>query len=75
MLLYFPMLFFAGIYLPLEIMPVGIRTLSSWTPPGAAVQALGDAWAGTVPSGTSLLVLVATATVAGALAAGSFRWE
>ena len=46
MLLYFPMLFFAGIYLPLEIMPEGLQTFSSWTPPGAAVNALGDAWAG-----------------------------
>ena len=75
MLVYFPMLFFAGIYLPLEIMPDGLRTFSSWTPPGAAADALGDAWAGTVPTGTSLLVLVATAVVAGGLATRLFRWE
>ena len=75
MLLYFPMLFLAGIYLPLEVMPEGIRTFSSWTPPGAAVNALGDAWTGTAPSGTSLLVLLVTALVAGALATRRFRWE
>lgn len=75
MLLYFPMLFFAGIYLPLEIMPEGLQTFSSWTPPGAAVTALGDAWAGTAPTAASLLVLAATAVVAGGLATRLFRWE
>ena len=75
MLVYFPMLFFAGIYLPLEVMPEGLRTVSSWTPAGAAVDALGDAWAGTPPSVTSLLVLVISAVVAGGLATRSFRWE
>lgn len=75
MLVYFPMLFFAGIYLPLEIMPEGLRTFSSWTPAGAAVNALGDTWAGTAPSVTGLLVLVATAGVAGGLATRFFRWE
>lgn len=75
MLLYFPMLFFAGIYLPMAIMPQGLRTFASWTPPGAAVNALGDAWAGTVPTTTSLLVLAVTAVVAGGLATRLFRWE
>ena len=75
MLLYFPMLFFAGIYLPLQIMPEGLQTFSARTPPGAAVQALSDAWAGATPTATSLLVLVATTVVAGGLATRYFRWE
>lgn len=75
MLLYFPMLFFAGIYLPLEIMPAGLRTFSSWTPAGAAVNALGDAWAGSTPTLTSLGVLVLTAVVTAWLATRLFRWE
>ncbi|AXV05769.1 integral membrane protein [Euzebya pacifica] len=75
MLLYFPMLFFAGIYLPLEIMPEGLQAFSARTPPGAAVQALSDAWAGATPTATSLLVLVATTIVAGGLATRFFRWE
>ena len=75
MLLYFPMLFFAGIYLPLEIMPEGLQAFSARTPPGAAVQALSDAWAGATPTATSLLVLVATTVVAGGLATRFFRWE
>ena len=75
MLLYFPMLFFAGIYVPLAIMPAGLRTISGWTPAGAAANALGDAWAGTAPTATSLLVLGVTAVVAAGLAARLFRWE
>lgn len=75
MLLYFPMLFFAGIYLPIEIMPAGLRTLSGWTPAGAAVDALGDAWAGATPTSTSLLVLAVTAVVAAGVATRVFRWE
>lgn len=75
MLTYFPMMFFAGVYLPLEIMPAGLATFSARTPPGAAVHALGDAWAGVTPTATSLLVLVATTVVAGGLATRLFRWE
>lgn len=75
MLTYFPMMFFAGVYLPLEIMPTGLQTFSEWTPPGAAAQALSDAWAGATPSATGLLVLAATTVVAGGLATRFFRWE
>lgn len=75
MLVYFPMLFFAGIYLPLEVMPAGLRTVSGYTPAGAAVTALGDAWAGAAPTVTSLVVLALTALVTGALATRFFRWE
>lgn len=75
MLLYFPFLFFAGIYIPLEVMPDGIRTVSGYTPAGAAVQALTDSWAGSVPATSSLLVLAAYGVVAGGLAARFFRWD
>jgi ABC-2 type transport system permease protein len=59
----------------LEIMPEGLQTFSALTPPGAAVQALSDAWAGATPTATSLLVLVATTVIAGGLATRYFRWE
>jgi ABC-2 type transport system permease protein len=75
MLLYFPLLFFAGVYIPLEVMPDGIRTVSTYTPAGAAVQALSDSWAGTTPSLSSVLVMVAYAVVAGTLAVLFFRWD
>ncbi len=50
MLLYFPLLFFAGVYIPLEVMPDGVRTVSGYTPSGATVQALSASWAGEVPA-------------------------
>lgn len=75
MLLYFPLLFFAGIYVPLAVMPQSIRTISGWTPAGAAVEALGDSWAGTTPTVESLLVMLLYAVVAGGLAVWRFRWE
>lgn len=75
MLVYFPLLFFAGVYIPLEIMPQGIQTIAGYTPAGAAVRALSDAWAGSAPTVTSLLVLTASAIIAGGLAIWRFRWE
>ncbi len=75
MLLYFPLLFFAGVYLPLEIMPPGIRTISSYTPAGAAVQALSDTWAGNVPMISSLTVMALYAVLATSLAVWRFRWN
>lgn len=75
MMLYFPLLFFAGVYIPLQVMPEGVRTISSFTPAGAAVQALSDSWAGGVPEASSLLVMAVYAVVAGSLAVWLFRWE
>ena len=75
MLLYFPLLFFAGVYIPLEVMPAGVRTVSGYTPSGAAVQALSASWVGEVPQTSSLLVMAAWALVAGSLAVWLFRWD
>lgn len=75
MLLYFPLLFFAGVHIPLQVMPEGVRTISLFTPAGAAVQALSDGWVGTVPQTSSLLVMAAYAVVAGSLAVWLFRWD
>jgi ABC-2 type transport system permease protein len=75
MAIYFPMLFFAGVYFPREAMPDGLRTVSDLTPAGAAVQALSDTWAGTPPTTSSLIVMAAYAIGAGVLAALVFRWE
>jgi ABC-2 type transport system permease protein len=75
MLLYFPLLFFAGVYIPLEVMPEGVRTVSSYTPTGAAVRALSASWAGDVPETSSLLVMAAYVLVAGSLAIWLFRWD
>lgn len=74
MAVYFPMLFFAGVYFPRESMPDGLRRISDLTPIGAGVQAMQDAWNGTVPAGSHLLVMAASAVIAGLVAAMVFRW-
>lgn len=75
MILYFPFLFFAGVYIPLQVMPAGVQTISTYTPAGAAVQALSDSWVGSAPQTSSLLVMVVWAVVAGSLAVWLFRWD
>jgi len=75
MAVYFPMLFFAGVYFPREAMPDGLRAVSDLTPSGAAVQAFQDTWSGQAPATSSLLVMAAFALGAGLLAAMVFRWE
>ncbi len=75
MAIYFPMLFFSGVYFPRQVMPDGLRTVSDLTPAGAGVQAIQDAWFGSGPALSNLLVMAAYALGAGLLAAFWFRWE
>ncbi len=75
MAVYFPMLFFAGVWIPRSVMPDGLRTVSDFTPLGSAVQALEDAWFGITPDVLNLGVMAAYALVVGFLAVRVFRWE
>ena len=75
MAVYFPMLFFAGVYFPRGAMPPGLLAVSDLTPAGAAVQALSDTWSGVAPSTSNLIVMAAYAIGASVLAALVFRWE
>jgi len=74
-LLFFPMMFFAGLWLPIAAMPASLRHISHFTPLGAAVQALGDATAGQWPHPPQLAAMAAYAAVFGAAAIKLFRWE
>lgn len=74
-LVYFPMLFFAGMWMPLEMMPDLVATIASWTPLGAASIALNQAWFGTGVPWFELAVVVGYAVVAFPLAVKLFRWE
>jgi ABC-2 type transport system permease protein len=56
-------------------MPDSLRTVSDFSPLGAAVQALDDAWFGVTPSLLHLAVMVAYALVVGIVAIRVFRWE
>lgn len=73
--LYFPLLFFAGLWVPRPVMPPVLRDISDWSPLGAAVEALQTALQTGFPPVRSLLVLAAYAVVFGWLAVRFFRWE
>jgi ABC-2 type transport system permease protein len=71
----YPMMFFSGLYYPVQLMPAFIQDISKYTPLGAAVPAIGDSWVGVFPPAQPLLVLAAYALVFGFLAKRFFRWE
>lgn len=73
--LFFPVLFFGGLWVPREHMNDTLRTISDFSPLGAGVQALQDTGAGDWPQLLPVLVLLGWTLVAGGLAARHFRWE
>lgn len=74
-IVFFPLAFFAGLWLPRANMNDVLRTISDFTPLGAGVQALQDASAGHWPQLLHLAVMLGWAIVAGALATRYFRWD
>ncbi|MFD7656956.1 ABC transporter permease [Actinosynnema sp. NPDC059797] len=74
-LVFFPLVFFAGLWLPRAGMPEVLRAISDFTPLGAGVQSLQDATAGHWPQPLHLAVVLGWVVVAGVPAARYFRWE
>jgi ABC-2 type transport system permease protein len=74
-LAFFPMMFFAGLWLPRELMPTVLLDISNYTPLGAAVEAMQNSMLGGSLPVAPLLVLAAYAVVFGFLARRFFRWE
>ncbi|NLV71091.1 MAG: ABC transporter permease [Actinobacteria bacterium] len=74
-ILFYPMMFFAGLYFPREMMPSILRHVSDWTPLGAAVKAMQAAAEGSFPPVQSLLVMLGYAVVFGLAAVKQFKWE
>ncbi len=74
-LLFFPMMFFAGLWIPRAAMPANLREISDYMPLGAGVQALQDATAGAWPHPLQLVVLAAYIVVFGIIASKVFRWQ
>jgi ABC-2 type transport system permease protein len=73
--IFFPLVFLAGLWWPRELMPGALQVLSDISPLGAAVEAVQDSMQGQFPPAMPLLVLVAYAVVFGFLARRWFRWE
>jgi len=74
-LVFFPLMFFAGLWLPRAAMNSVLRTISDLTPLGAGVQALQDATSGHWPQLLHVGVMLGWLLGAGGLAARYFRWE
>ena len=72
---FYPLMFFSGLYYPMQLMPGPMLDISHFTPLGAAVQAIIYPMFGEFPPAQGLLVLTAYALVFGFLAKRFFRWE
>jgi ABC-2 type transport system permease protein len=74
-LLFFPNMFFAGVYFPTEDMSPVMRQIGNFTPLGAALHAVRDSWMGVDPRLEYLGIMAAYVVIAGTLAARFFRWQ
>jgi ABC-2 type transport system permease protein len=74
-LLFFPSMFFAGLWTPREVMPKVIQRIGDFTPLGAGERALHEAATGHWPSLLPVVVLLGYLVLFGAAAAKLFRWE
>lgn len=72
---FFPMMFTAGVWLPVAAMPDLLRRIVEWTPFGAGAQALNQAAAGHWPDWSHLGVTTLWAVLLLAGAVRWFRWE
>jgi ABC-2 type transport system permease protein len=74
-LLFFPLMFFAGLWTPREVMPSVLQKIGDFTPLGAGERALHETMTGHWPALVSVTVLVGYLAVFGFAAARLFRWS
>jgi ABC-2 type transport system permease protein len=74
-LVYYPMMFVAGVWTPGPVMPEAVRRVADFTPLGAASQAMQAAWAGDSVRPLHLVVMAAFTVGLGAIAVRTFRWS
>jgi ABC-2 type transport system permease protein len=72
---FYPLLFFAGLWLPRQLMPGVLQSISNYTPLGASVEAVQDSMQGQFPPAAPLLVLAGYALIFALVARRFFRWE
>lgn len=75
MLFFFPSMFTAGVWTPVQAMGGLLRDIVVLTPLGAASEALNAAQLGRFPSAADLLVVAAWTVVLAAISVRTFRWE
>lgn len=74
-LIYFPLLFLAGLWTPGPIMPDAVREIGQYTPLGAAAQALTAGWFEPGFPALQIVVLIAWSAVLLPLGVKLFRWS
>jgi ABC-2 type transport system permease protein len=74
-ILFYPLMFFSGLWLPIPSMPAVLQHLSHATPLGAAWEAFQNSDIGRWPTALSLVTMAAWVIVFGAAATRFFRWE
>ncbi|MFE1231188.1 ABC transporter permease [Streptomyces sp. NPDC058745] len=72
---FFPTMFTAGVWVPVQAMPDTLQRIVQFTPYGAASQALDAATAGGGPGGAALGVMALWTVALIATAVRRFRWE
>jgi ABC-2 type transport system permease protein len=72
---FFPLIFFAGLWLPRALMPPILLDISNFSPFGAAVQAMQNSMLSGFPPVRPLLVLVCYGVLFSFLARRYFQWE
>lgn len=75
MSLYFPMLFFGGVWVSVALMPATLQNIATYVPLGAVAQALNEGWFGDGVPLLQLAVSVGWTVVLVPLAAKLFRWS
>ena len=73
--LFYPLMFFSGLWLPIPSMPAALQHVSHATPLGAAWESFQQADLGHWPPALALVAMAAWAVAFGAGAARFFRWE
>ncbi|HET6856268.1 MAG TPA: ABC transporter permease [Streptomyces sp.] len=72
---FFPAMFTAGVWVPVQAMPETLQRIVELTPFGAASQALDEAATGGWPAWTHLGVMALWAVLLTGVAARRFKWE
>jgi len=74
-IVFFPSMFTAGVYFPVQAMQGWLHTVVVSTPMGAATEALNDTLVGRTPDVAALAVMAGWTVVLSLVAVRTFRWE